>query len=148
MHKLSPLLAAAALLGSAGLAQAKDAIQEAEGAAAPHPAVCTFEKAVLCKDASTCEPTDNLGDLPLPARFLFHFEKRIIAATGPGGLPHITTVRALAQAGDSLVMQGVSGPVGWTIQSSMSSGETTFVTASDHTVLTAFGTCKSAESGE
>lgn len=149
MRKLSPALAILVVAGTTGLAQAQDAASEDrhanEARVIPHPAVCTFTKAVICKDDSGCEPTDSLGDLPLPARFLFQFEKRIIAATGPDGLPHISTIRALAHSGDSLVLQGISGAAGWTIQSSVSDGGTTFVTASNHTVLSAFGICKAAE---
>lgn len=157
MRKLSPALAALVVVGTMSVAHAQDAASESQEDAAsenqnassveplPHPADCTFTEAVVCKEGSACEPADALGDLALPARLLFHFERRIIAATGPDGLPHITQIRALSRSGDSIVLQGVSGPASWTIQSSMEDGGTTFVTASNHTVLSAFGHCEVVE---
>lgn len=156
MRKLSPALAALVAVSMVSLAQAQEATSESQEATSgnqdaasveplPHPADCTFEKAVICEEGSDCKPTDKLGELALPARFLFHFERRIIAATGPDGLPHITRIRALARAEESIVLQGVSGPTSWTIQSSLNDGGTTFVTASDHAVLTAFGHCEIVE---
>lgn len=119
--------------------------QAAQGEPPPHPFDCTFTEAQLCQANLGCEPAETLGDAPLPARFLIHFEKRIVASTDASGLPHVSTIGVLAKTEGNLILQGVSGATGWTIQGSTSDEMVSFTVASNHTTLNAFGTCSAME---
>jgi hypothetical protein len=116
--------------------------QAAEPEPLPHPFDCTFTEAQLCKAGSDCSATETLGEVPLPARFLIHFEQRTIASVDASGLPHIQAIDVLARSDNSLILQGIGGATGWTIQASTSDEMASFTVASHHTVLNSFGTCK------
>ncbi len=111
----------------------------------PAPYDCTLTEAVLCKAGATCTPAKTLGELPLPARVLVHFENEIIATVGPNGLPHISKIADLSSSGDIVVAQGVDGGTGWMLHATSNDDEVTFVAASDDFILNAFGTCKPVE---
>ncbi|MFD2032664.1 hypothetical protein ACFSKM_24940 [Ancylobacter dichloromethanicus] len=59
-----------------------------EGDTLPAPIACSFEKVFVC-EASGCAPSQELGTIDLPARFLIHFGEQIIASTSDDDLPHI-----------------------------------------------------------
>jgi hypothetical protein len=161
MHILSPIIAVLIAGGLIGFANAQEpapedqqpaeqepAPQEQQAAGTeplPHPVDCTFTEARLCKAGSGCSAAEALGEVPLPARFLIHFERQIIASVNADGLPHVSTIGVLARSGDGLILQGVDGATGWTIQGSTSDEMASFTVASDHSVLNAFGTCKAIE---
>ncbi|WP_051661012.1 hypothetical protein [Bosea sp. 117] len=146
----SRLLLGACLLVIAGPASAQTPAAAPAPAAAtapplPGPLDCSFDKAFLCEPAKGCATVNTLGELPLPGRMLVHFEKQIIASTAKDGMPHVSGITSVASAGDSLVLQGVDGTIGWVIQT-LHKGPAASFTAVDHdSVLTAFGTCKPAE---
>jgi len=113
--------------------------------ALPAPYDCTLKEAVLCKAGATCTPAKTLGELPLPARVLVHFEQQVLAGTNADGLPHISKIGDLARSGDILVAQGVDGGTGWMLHATANDDEVTFVAASDDFIINAFGTCKPLE---
>lgn len=111
----------------------------------PAPYDCTLTEAVICKAGATCTPAKTLGELPLPARVLVHFEDQVMATVGPNGLPHISKIADLSSSGDIVVAQGVDGGTGWMLHATSNDDEVTFVAASDDFILNAFGTCKPVE---
>jgi hypothetical protein len=161
MHILSPIIAALIAGGIISFANAQQSASEGPQPAEqepalrdqqaagteplPHPIDCTFTEARLCKTGSDCSAAEALGEVPLPARFLIHFEQQIIASVNADGLPHVSTIGVLARSGDSLILQGVDGATGWTIQGSTSDEMASFTVASHDSVLNAFGTCKAIE---
>jgi hypothetical protein len=161
MHILSPIVAVLIAGGTIGFASAQESVPEdqppteqepapenrqaSESEPVPHPIDCTFTEAQLCKAGSGCSSAGALGEVPLPARFLIHFEQQIIASVNADGLPHVSTIGVLARSGDNLTLQGVDGATGWTIQGSTSDEMVSFTVASHHTVLNAFGTCRAIE---
>lgn len=140
-------------LAAAGLAVAFSGHARAQEAPAPPPTPaelpapydCTLKEAVLCKAGATCTPAKTLGELPLPARVLVHFEQQVLAGTNADGLPHISKISDLSRSGDILVAQGVDGGTGWMLHSTANDDEVTFVAASDDFIINAFGTCKPLE---
>jgi hypothetical protein len=154
MRKLLILPALAACVAATLAAHAQEAPPAPETPAAPEaqaapqaPAVpapydCTLVEAVLCKAGASCTPSKTLGELPLPARMLVHFERQLLASTGPDGLPHVSTIGSLARSGDIVVAQGVDGGTGWMVHTTHNDDEVTFVAASDDFIINAFGTCK------
>ncbi len=147
MRTLQMIVVSAAFAASlAGMALAQDAPAVPQPPAAlPEPYDCTLTEAVLCKAGSSCTPSKTLGELPLPARMLLHFEQQVIATTGPTGLPHVSRISDLSKSGDILVAQGIDGGTGWMVHSTANDDEVTFVAASDDFILNAFGTCKPLE---
>jgi len=143
-------LATVVVVGAlSGRAFAQEAAEPAAAPPAPPtmpaPYDCTLTEAVICKAGATCTPAKTLGELPLPARVLVHFENEIIATVGPNGLPHISKIADLSSSGDIVVAQGVDGGTGWMLHATSNDDEVTFVAASDDFILNAFGTCKPAE---
>lgn len=133
------ILAAAAISAGPAFGQAQS---DAPAAAPSTPRVdCTIETATLCK-ADGCEASTTLGELTLPARVLVDQASSVIATVGPDGLPHVTPVHSQAiSAAGTVVLQGVEGTAGWMMHGSPSEEATTFIVASNHTALVAFGTC-------
>lgn len=140
--RLSALILAAAAAIAAGPALAQAQPEGAPAAAPSAPRIdCTIETATLCK-AGGCEASTTLGELALPARVLVDQASNVIATVGPDGLPHITPVNSQAtSAAGTVVLQGVEGTAGWMMHGSPSDETTTFVVASNHTALVAFGRC-------
>ena len=136
---------AALSVGQALAQEAAPAANRLDPNAMPPPYDCTLAEAVLCKAGATCTPTKTLGDLPLPARVLVHFEEQVIATTAADGLPHISKISDLSRSGDIIVAQGVDGGTGWQLHVTANDDEATFVAASDDFVISAFGTCKPAQ---
>ncbi|MBX3581972.1 MAG: hypothetical protein KF810_08760 [Rhizobiaceae bacterium] len=149
--KFSPAAIAVALvLSGQSLAQEAPATQPPPAAmpappTMPAPYDCTLTEAVICKAGATCTPAKTLGELPLPARVLVHFEDQVLATVGPNGLPHISKIADLSSSGDIVVAQGVDGGTGWMLHATSNDDEVTFVAASDDFILNAFGTCKPVE---
>lgn len=133
------ILATAAIAAGPAFGQA----QSDAAAEPPTPRVdCTIETATLCK-ADGCEASTTLGNLTLPARVLVDQASSVIATVGPDGLPHVTPVHSQAiSAAGTVVLQGVEGTAGWMMHGSPSEEATTFIVASNHTALVAFGSCK------
>ncbi len=143
---LKSTMAAAFALALNGMAQAQETPKPPPGPEPlPAPYDCTLKEAVLCKAGATCTPAKTLGELPLPARVLVHFEEQVLATTSAGGLPHISKISDLSRSGDILVAQGVDAGTGWMLHSTANDDEVTFVAASDDFVINAFGTCKPLE---
>lgn len=144
MSKLLTLsMTAAVLMVLGGYAQAQEtpAVPPAEQQhLAPYD--CTLTEAVLCKAGSSCTPSKTLGELPLPARVLLHFEQQVLAGVSADGLPHVSQIGSLARSGDIIVAQGVDSGTGWMVHSTANDDEVTFVAASDDFIINAFGTCK------
>lgn len=144
MSKLLKISVAATVLAMlAGFAQAQ------ETQAAPPadqqdlaPYDCTLTEAVLCKAGSSCTPAKTLGELPLPARVLVHFEQQVLAGVSADGLPHVSSMSSVARSGDIVVAQGMDGGTGWMVHTTSNDDEVTFVAASDDFIINAFGTCK------
>lgn len=138
-------VAAAAFAALSGYAQAQET-----PATPPAPPVelhlppydCTLTEAVLCKAGATCTPASTLGELPLPARVLLHFEQQVLAGVSADGLPHVSQIGTLARSSDMIIAQGVDGGTGWMVHSTNNDDEVTFVAASDDFIINAFGTCK------
>jgi len=130
------------LTALAGYAQAQEtpAVPPAEQHLPPYD--CTLTEAVLCKAGSSCTPAKTLGELPLPARVLLHFEQQVLAGVSTDGLPHVSTMGSLSRSGDIIVAQGVDSGTGWMVHSTSNDDEVTFVAASDDFIINAFGTCK------
>jgi len=113
--------------------------------ALPAPADCTFDKVYICEpDKDGCAPSKELGTIDLPAKFLVHFERQIIASVSDTGLPHISAIQSASSAGDNITAQGVDGIVGWNLQMSRSEPGASLTIVSHNDVMTAFGTCKPA----
>ena len=120
--------------------------QPAEAAIAiPAPFDCTLTEAVICKAGAACTPSEKVGELPIPARVLVHFEQQVIASVDPDGLPHISRITDFAQSGDILVILGIDGGTGWMMHGTVGDDELTFAAASDDFVVNAFGSCKPIE---
>lgn len=126
-------------------ARAQETPAAPETPALPVPYDCTLAEAVLCKAGSSCTPAKTLGELPLPARVLVHFEHQLLATTGPNGLPHVSRISDLARSGDIIVAHGVDSGTGWMLHATGNDDEVTFVAASDDFIINAFGTCKPLE---
>ena len=110
----------------------------------PPAADCTFTKVFACEAEKGCAPSAELGTIDLPARFLVHYGKQIIASVSDSGLPHITEIHSAASQGDNVTLQGTEGLLGWVMQLSRTEPEVTLTTVTHDKVLTAFGTCKPA----
>lgn len=145
--------AALCLLTSVAIAQAQTAATPAPAAPAPAEATlpdlppaadCTFTKVFACEAAKGCAAAAELGTIDLPARFLVHYGKQIIASVSDTGLPHITEIASAASAGDNVTLQGTDDLVGWVMQLSRTRPQVTLTTVTHDKVLTAFGTCKPA----
>ena len=134
---------AAFMLAAPALAQ--DAQPQVMVDAMPRPADCTFTKAMVCKADGPCEDTKAVGDIPLPAHVLIHYQKKVIAGTSSEGIPHVTSIDSLATSGDNLTLQGVDGGAGWVIQTSRTENGATFTAVTHESVLLSFGTCKTLE---
>ncbi|SCW73426.1 hypothetical protein [Ancylobacter rudongensis] len=111
--------------------------------ALPAPIACTFEKVFVC-EASGCNPSQELGTIDLPARFLIHFGEQIIASVSDDDLPHISSIQSVIGDGDTLILDGNDNMAAWAIELSPSKPEATLTTLAGGKVLTAFGTCKPA----
>lgn len=157
MRKLLIFSALAACVAATVSVRAQEAAPEAAAPATqpapealelPVPYDCTLAEAVLCKAGASCTPSKTLGELPLPARVLVHFEQQLLATTGPDGLPHISRIGSLSRSGDIIVAQGVDGGTGWMVHSTHNDDEVTFVAASDDFIINAFGTCKPLAASE
>jgi hypothetical protein len=145
MRVSSPILASAFLVALSAGALAQETPAPAAQEPMPHPVDCTFTAATICTAGASCQPSDSLGEVSLPARMLIHFEHRMIAMASDDGLPHVSSISAFAASGEGQILQGVEGGSGWTIHATTGDDDVTFVIASHHTVLNAFGTCKPAE---
>lgn len=142
MRNILKLSFTTAILASlSGYAQAQETPAQTEPDHLP-PYDCTLTEAVLCKAGATCTPAKTLGELPLPARVLLHFQQEVLAGTSVDGLPHISKINSLARSGDIVVAQGIDGGTGWMVHATHNDDEVTFVAASDDFVINAFGSCK------
>lgn len=143
MSKLLKISAAAAVVAVfAGFAQAQETPAPPADEQHLPPYDCTLTEAVLCKAGSSCTPAKTLGELPLPARVLLHFEQQVLAGVSADGLPHVSQIGSLARSGDMVIAQGVDSGTGWMVHSTNNDDEVTFVAASDDFIINAFGTCK------
>ncbi|MGE0213439.1 MAG: hypothetical protein AB7S41_17250 [Parvibaculaceae bacterium] len=138
-------LAGLASLLIAASAQAQDSKPQVMVDAMPKPADCSFTKAMVCKADAACEEAKAVGDIPLPARVLVHYQKKVIAATSSEGIPHVSSIDSLATSGDNLTLQGVDGGAGWVLQTSRTEDGATFTAVTHESVLLSFGTCKTLE---
>jgi hypothetical protein len=107
------------------------------------PAHCTLTKAVLCKEAG-CTASDSFGDLKLPTKVSLDFTKRVLLGVGPDGFATATSVDSFAVAGTELIAYGVDAGASWVAHADTTDQTFTITVSSDHTVLSAFGTCTAA----
>ena len=139
---LKSSIAMAVFTALAGYAQAQETPAAPPAEQHLPPDDCTLTEAVLCKAGSSCTPAKTLGELPLPARVLLHFEQQVLAGVSADGLPHVSTMGSLSRSGDIVVAQGVDSGTGWMVHSTSNDDDVTFVAASDDFIINAFGTCK------
>lgn len=117
--------------------------QAAPDQALPPPLACTFDKVFIC-EAKGCAPSQELGTIDLPARFLVHFGEQIIASASDSDLPHISSIQSVIGDGDSFIIDGNDNMTAWALQLSISKPEATLTTLAGGKALTAFGTCQPA----
>lgn len=124
------------------LAAAQEPAPEAAKEIAP--AHCTLSKAMLCKE-SGCAASETFGDLKLPTKVSLDVVRRVLLGVGPDGFATASTVDSFAVAGTELIAYGVDQGSSWMAHADASDQTVTVTVSSDHTVLSAFGTCIAAD---
>ena len=134
-------LALALAVASASHASAQQA------AAAPtgqiNPAHCTLTKAMLCKEGG-CTPSDSFGELRLPTKVSLDFVRKVLLGVSPDGFATASSLDSLAVADNQLIAYGVDHGSSWMAHASATEPSITIAVSSQHTVLSAFGTCVAA----
>ena len=133
-------LAAALLAASAACASAQ---QSAAPAGQIAPAHCTLTRAMLCKEGG-CAPSDSFGELKLPTKVSIDFVRKVLLGVGPDGFATASSVDSLALAENQLIAFGVDHGSSWMAHASATDPSITIAVSSQHTVLSAFGSCVAA----
>jgi hypothetical protein len=107
------------------------------------PAHCTLTRAMLCKEGG-CTQSDSFGDLKLPAKVSVDFVRKVLLGVSPDGFATASSVDSLAVADDQLIAFGVDHRSSWMAHASATEPSITIAVSSQHTVLSAFGTCVAA----
>ena len=134
-------LALALLVASASHAAAQQSPASSTGQIAP--AHCTLTKAMLCKD-SGCTPSDSFGELKLPTKVSIDFVRKVMLGISPDGFATASTLDSLAVADNQLVAYGVDHGSSFMAHASATDPSITIAVSSQHTVLSAFGSCVAA----
>jgi hypothetical protein len=135
-------LALALVTTSSSFAWAQQATVAPAGQIAP--AHCTLTKAVLCKDGN-CTPSDSFGELKLPTKISIDFVRKVLLGVSPDGFATASSVDSLATADKQLIAFGVDHQSSWMAHASATEPSITIAVSSQHTVLSAFGTCVAAD---
>ena len=134
-------LALALLVASASHAAAQQSPASSTGQIAP--AHCTLTKAMLCKD-SGCTPSDSFGELKLPTKVSIDFVRKVMLGISPDGFATASTLDSLAVADNQLIAYGVDHGSSFMAHASATDPSITIAVSSQHTVLSAFGSCVAA----
>lgn len=140
MGKLTSL-ALALILASASHASAQPTAAAPGGQMAP--AHCTLTKAMLCKEGG-CTPSDSFGELKLPTKVSLDFVRKVLLGISPDGFATASTLDSLAVADNQLIAYGVDHGSSWMAHASATEPSITIAVSSQHTVLSAFGSCVAA----
>jgi hypothetical protein len=103
---------------------------------------CTIAKAFVCKADGACAPATEIGEVKLPNKVTLDFQNRVMMSLAKDGFPVSSSISTLIGADKQLIAQGVDDGVGWIFHGSGRDMTATFAMASNHTVLSAFGTCE------
>jgi hypothetical protein len=143
MGKSATITLALILTLGAPLAHAQDPAAASADTKEIAPAHCTLNKAMLCKE-SGCSPSDSFGELKLPTKISLDFSKRVLLGVGPDGFATASVLDSFAVAGTELIGYGVDQGSSWMAHADAQDQTVTITVSSEHTVLTAFGTCVAA----
>ena len=108
------------------------------------PAHCTLTKAMLCKEGG-CTPSDSFGELKLPTKVSIDFVRKVLLGVSPDGFATASSLDSLAVAENQLIGFGVDHGSSWMAHTSATEPTITIAVSSQHTVLSAFGTCIAAD---
>jgi hypothetical protein len=134
-------LALALFAASASNASAQQPATAPVGEIAP--AHCTLTKAMLCKEGG-CTPSDSFGELKLPTKVSLDFVRKVLLGVSPDGFATASSVDSLAVAENQLIAFGVDHGSSWMAHAHATEPSITIAVSSQHTVLSAFGTCVAA----
>jgi hypothetical protein len=140
MGKITPLaLALVATAPSPALAQQTAAAPAGQIA----PAHCTLTKAMMCREGG-CTPSDSFGELKLPTKVSLDFVRKVLLGISPDGFATASSLDSLAVADNQLIAYGVDHGSSWMAHASATEPSITIAVSSQHTVLSAFGSCVAA----
>ena len=134
-------LALALFAASASHASAQQTATARAGEIAP--AHCTLTKAILCKEGG-CTPSESFGELKLPTKVSIDFVRKVLLGISPDGFATASSVDSLALADNQLIAFGIDHGSSWMAHGSATEPSITIAVSSQHTVLSAFGTCIAA----
>jgi hypothetical protein len=134
-------LALAFLAASASHASAQQPAAAPAGQIAP--AHCTLTKAMLCKEGG-CTPSDSFGELKLPTKVSVDFMRKVLLGVSPDGFATASSLDSLAVTENQLIAFGVDHGSSWMAHASATDPSITIAVSSQHTVLSAFGSCVAA----
>lgn len=107
------------------------------------PAHCTLTKAMMCREGG-CTPSDSFGELKLPTKVSLDFVRKVLLGISPDGFATASSLDSLAVADNQLIAYGVDHGSSWMAHASATEPSITIAVSSQHTVLSAFGTCIAA----
>lgn len=107
------------------------------------PAHCTLTKAMICREGG-CTPSDSFGELKLPTKVSLDFVRKVLLGISPDGFATASSLDSLAVADNQLIAYGVDHGSSWMAHASATEPSITIAVSSQHTVLSAFGSCVAA----
>jgi hypothetical protein len=107
------------------------------------PAHCTLTKAMMCREGG-CTPSDSFGELKLPTKVSLDFVRKVLLGISPDGFATASSLDSLAVADNQLIAYGVDHGSSWMAHASATEPSITIAVSSQHTVLSAFGSCVAA----
>jgi len=107
------------------------------------PAHCTLTKAMMCREGG-CTPSDSFGELKLPTKVSLDFVRKVLLGISPDGFATASSLDSLAVADNQLIAYGVDHGSSWMAPASATEPSITIAVSSQHTVLSAFGSCVAA----
>ena len=107
------------------------------------PAHCTLTKAMMCREGG-CTPSDSFGELKLPTKVSLDFVRKVLLGISPDGFATASSLDSLAVADNQLIAYGVDNGSSWMAHASAIEPSITIAVSSQHTVLSAFGSCVAA----
>ncbi len=107
------------------------------------PAHCTLTKAMMCREGG-CTPSDSFGELKLPTKVSLDFVRKVLLGISPDSFATASSLDSLAVADNQLIAYGVDHGSSWMAHASATEPSITIAVSSQHTVLSAFGSCVAA----
>ena len=107
------------------------------------PAHCTLTKAMMCREGG-CTPSDSFGELKLPTKVSLDFGRKVLLGISPDGFATASSLDSLAVADNQLIAYGVDHGSSWMAHASATEPSITIAVSSQHTILSAFGSCVAA----